>query len=154
MRIREAVYEDAVGLRSLLLDIGWFSNSNIGGDEFPEKLKKMLAWNIQEPDHVLLVAEEDGDIVGYVGLHFIPYLFMGHPEGYISELFVKSSARGKGIGSKLLTEAVKRGRARGCSRMQLVNMKNRDSYKRGFYTKMGWRERENAADFVYDPTEG
>jgi ribosomal protein S18 acetylase RimI-like enzyme len=150
MTIREVKMEDAPSLRELLIDIGWFNQGKIAEEGFIQKLERMVAWNIEGEDHLLLVAEENGEIIGYVAIHFIPYLFMGSPEGYISELFVKNAARGKGVGSRLLSEAVKEGISRGCSRLQLVNMKNRESYARGFYTARGWRERVNAADFVYE----
>jgi GNAT superfamily N-acetyltransferase len=150
MTIREVKMEDAASLRELLIDIGWFNQGKIAEEGFIQKLERMVSWNIEGEDHLLLVAEENGRIIGYVAIHFIPYLFMGGPEGYISELFVKNDARGKGVGSKLLSEAVKEGISRGCSRLQLVNMKNRESYSRGFYTARGWRERVNAADFVYE----
>lgn len=150
MTIREVKMEDAASLRELLIDIGWFNQGKIAEEGFIQKLERMVSWNIEGEDHLLLVAEENGRIIGYVAIHFIPYLFMGGPEGYISELFVKNDARGKGVGSKLISEAVKEGISRGCSRLQLVNMKNRESYARGFYTARGWRERVNAADFVYE----
>jgi len=31
----------------------------------------------------------------------------------------------------------------------LVNMRHRESYERQFYSKQGWKERAEAANFVY-----
>ena len=38
--------------------------------------------------------------------------------------------------------------SRSCSRLMLVNRKSRESYRRGFYKKLGWEEREEFANFV------
>lgn len=37
---------------------------------------------------------------------------------------------------------------RGCSRIWLVNNRDRDSYLRGFYARQGWQEQPQAARFV------
>jgi GNAT superfamily N-acetyltransferase len=101
--------------------------------------------------HTVYVAENDaGQIVGYLGAHWLPYLFLDGPEGYLSELFIDDSCRSKNIGTELL-EAVKGDAVkRGCSRLLLLNSRSRESYKRSFYRKKGWEEREEAANFVYN----
>jgi GNAT superfamily N-acetyltransferase len=66
----------------------------------------------------------------------------------VSELFVHVAAQGRGIGTLLLEEIKREGLERGCSRLSLLNMRNRESYQRGYYRKVGWEERENAANFV------
>ena len=71
------------------------------------------------------------------------------PEGYISELFVRKSARGQGIGTRLLAAVEDEAATRGCSRLRLLNLRNRESYQRGFYRKRGWEEWQDAANFIY-----
>lgn len=101
--------------------------------------------------HTVYVAEkEDGKIVGYVSAHWLPYLFLDGPEGYLSELFVREEHRGDKIGTKLLETVKKEARKRGCSRLLLLNSRKRESYRRSFYKKHGWTEREEAANFVYN----
>lgn len=87
--------------------------------------------------------------MGYTAVHWLPYLILSGPEGYVSELFVAEAARGMGVGKALLTAVKRTAAARGCSRLQLLNMRNRESYQRRFYEKDGWQEREQAANFVY-----
>jgi len=41
-------------------------------------------------------------------------------------------------------------RARGCQRLSLINLRNRESYQRQFYLKAGWRERGDAANFLFE----
>jgi hypothetical protein len=43
-------------------------------------------------------------------------------------------------------------RARGCQRLSLINLRNRESYQRQFYVKAGWKERAEAANFLYQLT--
>jgi hypothetical protein len=40
-------------------------------------------------------------------------------------------------------------RARGCTRLSLINLRQRESYRRQFYVKAGWQERGTAANFIY-----
>lgn len=68
------------------------------------------------------------------------------PEGYVSELFIFESERGKGIGRALLDAVREEALGRGCTRLQLVTASSRDSYD--IYLKWGWMERPHLADFV------
>jgi GNAT superfamily N-acetyltransferase len=72
------------------------------------------------------------------------------PEGYVSELFIRSDASGHGAGTALLEAIKHEAHARGCCRLTLVNLKDRASYQRRFYEKKGWTERPNAVRFVLD----
>jgi GNAT superfamily N-acetyltransferase len=96
------------------------------------------------------VAEQAGGrIAGYVAIYWLPYLFMAGPEGFVSELFVHEVARDQGVGSRLLAAVIEEARTRGCTRLQLINFRTRESYQRGFYTRAGWEERPEAASFTY-----
>jgi GNAT superfamily N-acetyltransferase len=96
-----------------------------------------------------VACSSDGKIAGYTSVHWLPYLFMNGPEGYVSELFVRSSGRGQGIGKQLLQAVEAEARARGCSRLSLINLRDRESYLRKFYNKAGWEERSEAANFLF-----
>jgi GNAT superfamily N-acetyltransferase len=95
-----------------------------------------------------VAANEDGRLIGYVAVHWLPYLFLSGPEGFISELFVAETARSSGVGKLLLQTVESEAKERGCSRLQLINFKNRESYQRKFYQKAGWEERPDGASFV------
>jgi len=101
--------------------------------------------------HTLYVAEDkEGSLLGYTNVHWLPYLFLAGPEGYVSELFIAQAARGQAVGSRLLQAVKEEARSRGCSRLSLLNMRDRESYQRGFYAKDGWEERPDAANFVFE----
>ena len=149
--IRKASVDDARELALLLQGIGWFEKFSAGKiDALTEQVRARLEQCLMDDSHLILVAEDaDGKIAGYGSVHWLPYLFMSGPEGYVSELFVSAAARGRGVGQELLGVIEKAGRARGCQRLSLINLRNRESYQRQFYSKAGWRERGEAANFIY-----
>ncbi len=102
-----------------------------------------------DDSRLILVAElPSGEVAGYCAVHWLPYLILTGPEGYVSELFIKEEFRGQGVGSQLLETIKAKARDRGCSRLMLLNMRKRESYKRQFYSKQGWEERSEAANFI------
>jgi GNAT superfamily N-acetyltransferase len=152
--IRKATLDDARQLALLLQGIGWFDRFNSGEvDELAAQVRKRLQQCLADGSHSIFVAEEKaGEIVGYGSVHWLPYLFLSGPEGYVSELFVSAAARGRGIGRELLQAIESEARARGCQRLSLTNLRDRESYQRQFYVKAGWRERSEAANFLYSLT--
>jgi len=102
-----------------------------------------------DDSHTVYVAEDSaGAVVGYAAVHWLPYMLLAGPEGYVSELFIQESARGKGAGTKLLEVIEAEAKERGCSRLMLLNLRQRESYQREFYKKHGWEERPGVANFV------
>jgi GNAT superfamily N-acetyltransferase len=150
VNLRKVSIDDAAELAALIKSIGWFQFLNgLPDDEACEHVKAQLAYCLSDDSHCLYVAQsDDGNIVGYISTHWIPYLFMRGSEGYVSELFVVDRARGQGIGRELLDLVEAEARRRGCTRLSLINLRSRESYKRQFYIKAGWQERTEVANFV------
>lgn len=148
--IRRATLDDAHRLALLLHGIGWFEAFKGGNiDESSARTSARLQQCFADASHSVYLAETTGgETAGYGSVHWLPYLFMAGPEGYVSELFVSEIARGKGVGRKLLDAIATEARARGCTRLSLINLRNRESYQRQFYIKAGWQERGEAANFV------
>ena len=145
--IRPAQIEDAAAITAILQQLEWFSHY---GEITPLRVSRQLELCLADASHSVYLAETpSGEIVGYGAVHWLPTLFMPGGEGYVSELFVKESARGGGVGAALLRAFVAEGKERGCTRLSLLNNRQRESYRRGFYTKQGWQEREAMANFVY-----
>jgi GNAT superfamily N-acetyltransferase len=150
LQIRQAQTTDAGAITRILRSLGWFAHLN---SEPVETTEARIAHNMEPcnaaDSHSVYVAENSaGDVVGYGAVHWMPTLFLPGPEGYVSELFVEEPARGQGAGAKLLEAMKEEAKARGCSRLLVVNMRYRESYARGFYRKCGWEERPDAANFV------
>lgn len=148
--IRRAMPSDAASISQLLHEIGYLKFIN--QESLPEtesRIRDGISTLSRSADNVLLVATEEGSdiVLGYGAAHFYANLLIGN-EGYISELYLRSSATNQGIGSKLLAALEDEGRSRNCRRLRLTNWRNRESYQRGFYAKHGWQENSDAAEFV------
>jgi GNAT superfamily N-acetyltransferase len=149
--IRKARQADTQALTDLLVGLNSFEHyfSGASREALQERVGPHLERCLADTSHSVYVGETaQGDLVGYLSVHWLPYLFLPGPEGYISELFVRAEARGQGIGSDLLEAAREEAEARGCTRLSLINMRQRESYLRGFYAKRGWEERPEAANFI------
>jgi GNAT superfamily N-acetyltransferase len=150
MIIRIVKESDCNQLIDILNDTGWF----IDLLSKPKELLKNKVVNdirlcLADSSHAIYAAEESSDyILGYASVHWLPYLILAGTEGFISELFVRKEVRGKGIGKKLLEIIKKDAAERGCSRLSLLNDKNRESYERGFYQKQGFIERDRMSNFI------
>ena len=150
INIRQAKSGDVKAIAVILRGLGWFTYMN---EETLTDTERRITRQIDlchaDKSHTVLVAEDRGSVVvGYAAVHWLPYLMLPGSEGYISELFVSESARGKGIGTRLLAAVTAQAMKRGCTRLMLVNRRSRDSYRRGFYSKLGWEERGEFANFV------
>ncbi len=150
MQIRIAQPADAAGIAELLRGIEWFGHLREQSPEATQdQVTRQLAECQADKSHSVYVAEEAGQVIGYVSLHYLPYLFLADLEGYISELFISEQMRGQGIGAQLLETVQAEARARGCIRLRLVNNRARESYQRKFYEKHSWIERDDLATMEY-----
>jgi GNAT superfamily N-acetyltransferase len=149
--IRTARFSDCPALATLLREVGWFEAINSKTPaEATAHIESHLADCLADDSHSVYVGvDEAGEVQGYVSVHRLSYLFLPGPEGYISELFLRPSARGKGLGASLLEAVKTEAQKRGVYRLSLLNNKTRESYERGFYQKHGWEERPVMANFVY-----
>lgn len=148
--IHTATVADVKAIAVILRELGWFAHLS---GESPAATEARIAQHLElcdaDESHTVLVAEnQNGEVIGYVAVHWLPYLILAGPEGYVSELFVNESERGKGVGRNLLEAVKEQAMERGCTRLMLVNGRNRPSYERGFYRKLGWEERPEVANFV------
>ncbi len=147
--IRSVQVEDAQPLADLVRELGEFSSIT---KELPavtlRRAQQHVAIITSSDRHTLLVAEDSGHIIGYCSVHWQP--MMSRHEGFISELFIKSSRRGEGIGTALLERVEEEARTRGCGRLHLENFRTKASYERSYYAKHGWQERPAAASFILD----
>ncbi|MDM8529313.1 GNAT family N-acetyltransferase [Anaerolineales bacterium HSG24] len=153
--IRAAQSEDASNLTDLIRGLGIFAYFESEEEattmaRIEQYLHKYLA---QENHSIYVVDTEANMIVGYVAVHWLTYLFLPGPEGYITELFILSMYRGKGLGTRLLSEVEIEAKKRGVARLTLINNNTRESYQREFYKKQGWQAREQMVSFVKLPAE-
>ena len=152
LQIRLAKTDDAVSMAEILREIGWSEKrNNMPLEEVSTPIENLIIHCNEDPQgHCMLVAvDEDGQVIGFTTVHWVPFVMLGSWEGYISDVFVSPQASGKGAGSALVKHVMELGEKRGCMRLMLTNGKEKPSYQTGFYKKMGWTERPKVANFVY-----
>ena len=115
-------------------------NELAGGQHYPSpaETRPVLAQITAMPGHELLVAEEDGVVVGTMVLLVVPNLSHGaRPWAIVENMVVDERYHRQGIGRLLMEEAITRARQAGCYKIQLLsNKKRRQAHK--FYRSLGF----------------
>lgn len=144
VRIRPLQPGDIGAVMTLHRELGWNPAFRADGSTLKQRLESLIT----AENALLLVAEYDKQVVGYIHAQVVTYLLFAGREMLISEVFVMESARDHGIGKALIAlieaEAVKRK----CFRISVLNSRERESYKRGFYPSLGYEERSQTANFT------
>ncbi|MCG5448648.1 GNAT family N-acetyltransferase [Micromonospora hortensis] len=133
---REAVRADLPTVIALLADdvLGKARDFT----EVDEAYEKAFADISADPRNQLIVAEQDGELVGCLQITYIPGLGRhGSERSLIESVRVRSDRRGQGLGRELMTWAVDQARERGCALVQLTTDKTRADAHR-FYLGLGF----------------
>jgi GNAT superfamily N-acetyltransferase len=83
-----------------------------------------------------VLAERDGQAVGFALYFFTFSTFKGRPTLYLEDLFVRPTERGRGIGRRLLVHLARIAVERGCGRMEWAVL-DWNAPARDFYFKLG-----------------
>ena len=99
-------------------------------------VKRTFAQITATPGYELLVAEEDGLVVGTIVLLIVPNLSHGAlPWAMVENVIVDGRYRRRGIGRQLMEYAINRSRQADCYKVQLLsNKKRRRAHK--FYQEL------------------
>ena len=110
--IREAKESDLLTIRKLTLELIEAMGNTEGIDI------KLIAENCRnlfsKANSYILVAEIKGVVVGFINFTTRKTILHRGLSGLIDELTIAKSYRGKGIGRKLLSSAIKKSRQLGC----------------------------------------
>ena len=152
MEIRAARTDDWPGVAALLAELG---RPDVRGADDEAEHAAAFGRFLERDDALALVAEDNGEIVGFVDLMFLQRLNFLTPQAWIPDLVVADSARGRGIGRALLAEAEELAVARGCWSMSLESASWRTE-SHAFYEHVGWRDSGKAfirvlADIEWPP---
>ncbi len=150
--IRKAKPDDAGDMALILREIGWSERRNsLALEQVSSPIRGLISHACEDSaGHTIYVAcDSTGAVVGFVNVHWVPFVMLGSYEGYVSDLFVSPAASGLGAGGKLIDAVVAEGDIRDVYRLMVTNGKDKPSYERGFYSKKGWTERPGVANFTY-----
>lgn len=102
----------------------------------------------QQRSEIYIAVDEKEGCTGYIVVHWLPVPLIKGSQGYISDLLVTGHSRGRGQGTDLVSTVEDEARLRGCIRLVLNNFRKAQSYKRSFYAKQGFEERDDFANFT------
>ena len=137
MIFREAVRADLPAVIALLADdvLGKARDFT----QVDEAYERAFADISADPRNFLIVAEQDGELVGCLQITYIPGLGRhGAERSLIESVRVRSDRRGQGLGRELMAWVIDQARQRGCALVQLTTDKSRTDAQR-FYLSLGFK---------------
>jgi GNAT superfamily N-acetyltransferase len=134
MEVRPARPEDWPAVAGLLVELG---RGVAAGTAEDATHQMQFTGHLRRIDSVTLVADDAGEVVGVVDMEYHQRLGDHRPQARVNDLVVAEGARGRGVGTALLSRAEELARKRGCFRMALVTASWRDTTT-AFYKREGW----------------
>jgi len=131
MKIRYASFKDTSVIQDLLGQVGYRVEYTL--------LSRQMSLLLSNPDHSVVVAEDEGLVVAFCSVHFLPQVLNDGDLAFINYLIVDEKVRRKGIGKALESHVVKLAWSRKCDRVQLHCQEWR-AEARQFYVQNGYRE--------------
>ena len=131
--------EQLSSIVALLVDDKLGSSREIVGDELDQRYVAAFDAIQADPNNELIVAEQDGAVVGTLQITYAPNLtHQGAMRATIEGVRVSSISRSSGIGTRMLDWAIDRCRSRGCGLVQLTSDLVRvESIE--FYRRLGFK---------------
>jgi len=92
----------------------------------------------KDPNHELVVAEVNGEVVGTLHLTFLPSIsYQGGLRAQVESVRVDGRLRGQGIGSEMMKWVIERAKERHAHLVQLTTHRSREDAHR-FYERLGF----------------
>ena len=140
MLIREIADSDFDGLLRLYMQLH--------DDPFPEKTDAVLSvWRriLEDKDHHIIVAEEDGKIVSSCVCVIIPNLTRGQrPYAFIENVVTDEEYRERGLATACLNYARELAEKENCYKLMLMTGSKKESTLR-FYERVGYNRSDKTA---------
>jgi ribosomal protein S18 acetylase RimI-like enzyme len=94
----------------------------------------------EEPNILVLVAERDGEVIGYTyaGVEGTDYMALRGPAGVLYDIVVDPAHRGQGVGRSLLDATLEALQAKGAPRVVLSTAERNESAQR-LFARAGFR---------------
>jgi ribosomal protein S18 acetylase RimI-like enzyme len=106
----------------------------------PDDYAWFLGSQLAEPHVVILVAENDGQVIGYAygAVEGYDYMSLRGPAGVLYDLIVDHQYRRRGVGQLLLNAALSNLKSRGVPRVVLSTAERNESAQK-LFERMGFR---------------
>ena len=136
---RTASRSDLPSIVRLLADDHLGSQRERSESPLPESYYSAYEQIEGDVNHELIVAEQNGDVIGTLHLMFLPSIsFQGGLRAQIESVRVERQYQGQGIGSGMMRWTVELAKARGAHLVQLTTHKSRTAAHR-FYERLGFK---------------
>ena len=137
--IRKAVPDDAEQISVLIKD-------SMGYDNPPQLVRNNIERLKDNPDHLILVAEMDNEIIGLShGMSYDSVYYL--PLKNLMSMAVKSAYQRQNIGKALLSEIEKWAKDSGCAGVRIVSgMERKGAHK--FYAACGYRYNKDQVNLI------
>jgi len=99
-----------------------------------------LSAQLEDPDKVVLVADDNGDVIGYAyaAIEGHDYMALRGPSGVLHDIIVDPGHRGRGVGQRLLDTTLEFFRSRGVPRVVLLTAERNEAAQR-LFARLGFR---------------
>jgi GNAT superfamily N-acetyltransferase len=135
LKVRKAVESDIPSLLPLMRELAEFEKYAADFAVTDEVLRKQ-GFRHSPPDFHCLVAEQGGELVGFLVYYFVAFTYRAKPNLIIKELYVAGPHRGRRVGEFLMKAVAKEAVEAGCGMVKWWVAKWND---RGieFYKRLG-----------------
>ena len=138
LTFRRAEQSDLPAIVAMIADDHLGAARETLADPLPRGYGAAFAAIDRDANQLLVVAEQEGQVVGCFQLTFLPGLtYQGGWRAQIESVFVAGEKRGQGIGEQMMAHAIDLAKARNCHLMQLTTHKSRIKAHR-FYERLGF----------------
>jgi GNAT superfamily N-acetyltransferase len=136
---RLAMRADLPSIVRMLADDELGSQRERCENPLPESYHSAFEQIDRDPNHELIVAERNGEVIGTLHLMFLPSIsFQGGLRAQVESVRVDKRFQSQGIGGELMKWSMERARQRGAHVVQLTTHKTRRDAHR-FYERLGFK---------------
>lgn len=136
---RRARRDDLPSIVRMLADDELGSQRECYEDPLPSPYYSAFEQIEKDPNHELIVAEQNGEVIGTLHLMFLPSIsFQGGLRAQVESVRVDKRFQSQGIGSAMMKWTMERAKERGAHVVQLTTHKTRVDAHR-FYERLGFK---------------